>query len=311
MRFIQIGGYNLPVRDRFADWDAYVFQEGLVDDTYRLRHLPTDWPIASVLDLGVNIGTFFLALSRLPAFNPAGYVGFEASPENFEHAKLVGAAAGLPPGWINRVHNTMIAGDYAPVAFKTTDVNPGAWGAEFGTDVVGSGALPHTSIHQAMLVEFPNGIDLLKTDIEGGEYDVLMALRPAHLRRMVGQQLDPEDRPAAFAFEARQEAERILEHKSLELYLANTALLEAHAALEKQVEALQIERDRVLTMSRTDYLTQLPNRSAMLDMLDQRMAAKRAPDQQVWLFLVNLQHFQFINAALGPRGGDSVLRGIR
>ena len=110
---------------------------------------------------------------------------------------------------------------------------------------------------------------------------------------------------------ARQEAERILEHKSLELYLANTALLEAHAALEKQVEALQIERDRVLTMSRTDYLTQLPNRSAMLDMLDQRMAAKRAPDQQVWLFLVNLQHFQFINAALGPRGGDSVLRGIR
>lgn len=109
---------------------------------------------------------------------------------------------------------------------------------------------------------------------------------------------------------ARQEAERILEHKSLELYLANTALLEAHAALEKQVEALQIERDRVLTMSRTDYLTQLPNRSAMLDMLDQRMGATRAPDQQVWLFLVNLQHFQFINAALGPRGGDSVLRGV-
>lgn len=30
---------------------------------------------------------------------------------------------------------------------------------------------------------------------------------------------------------ARKEAERILEQKSLELYSANTALLEAHAAL--------------------------------------------------------------------------------
>lgn len=109
---------------------------------------------------------------------------------------------------------------------------------------------------------------------------------------------------------ARKEAERILERKSLELYQANSDLLGAQAELEQQVKALEIERDRVLTMSRTDYLTQLPNRSAMLDMLDQRMAAKRAPGQQVWLFLVNLQHFQFINAALGPRGGDSVLRAV-
>ena len=57
---------------------------------------------------------------------------------------------------------------------------------------------------------------------------------------------------------ARKEAERILEQKSLELYNANTALIEAHAALEKQVRALKVERDRVLTMSRTDFLTFSP-----------------------------------------------------
>ena len=109
---------------------------------------------------------------------------------------------------------------------------------------------------------------------------------------------------------ARKEAERILEQKSLELYSANTALLEAHAALEKQVRALKVERDRVLTMSRTDFLTQLPNRGALLDLIDERLAARRIEGQHVWLFLVNLQHFQFINAALGPRGGDAVLRGV-
>ncbi|MBA4339051.1 MAG: hypothetical protein C0421_09410 [Hyphomonas sp.] len=109
---------------------------------------------------------------------------------------------------------------------------------------------------------------------------------------------------------ARKEAERILEQKSLELYNANAALIEAHAALEKQVRALKVERDRVLTMSRTDFLTQLPNRSALLDLIDERLAARRPQGEHVWLFLVNLQHFQFINAALGPRGGDAVLRGV-
>ncbi len=109
---------------------------------------------------------------------------------------------------------------------------------------------------------------------------------------------------------ARKEAEQILEYKSLELFQANSALLEARAALEQQVKELEIERDRVLTMSRTDYLTQLPNRSAMLDMIDAKMSARRTSEQHIWLFLVNLQHFQFINAALGPRGGDSVLRAV-
>ncbi len=110
--------------------------------------------------------------------------------------------------------------------------------------------------------------------------------------------------------QARKEAERILEQKSLELFSANAALLEAHATLQRQIAALEVERDRVLMMSRTDFLTQLPNRSALLDLIDERMAAGRAEGKHAWLFLVNLQHFQFINAALGPRGGDAVLRGV-
>jgi len=76
------------------------------------------------------------------------------------------------------------------------------------------------------------------------------------------------------------------------------------------VRALQVERDRVLIISCTDFLTQLPNRGALLDLIDERTAAMRIEGQHVWLILVNTQHFQFINAALGSRGGDAVLRGV-
>lgn len=109
---------------------------------------------------------------------------------------------------------------------------------------------------------------------------------------------------------ARKEAERILEDKSRELYLVNVSLMQAREALERQIKDLQVERDRVLMMSRTDLLTGLPNRGALLDLLDERLIRPRPAGQHVWLFLVNLQHFQFINAAIGPRGGDAVLKRV-
>lgn len=106
---------------------------------------------------------------------------------------------------------------------------------------------------------------------------------------------------------ARKEAERILEDRSRDLFQSNTALKNAQAALEQQIQALKVERDRIVEMSRTDFLTKLPNRSALLEAVDERLENRR---DDVWLFLVNMQHFQYVNAALGQRGGDEVLKAM-
>lgn len=104
---------------------------------------------------------------------------------------------------------------------------------------------------------------------------------------------------------ARKEAERILEDKSRDLYQANEALKDAQAELERKIEVLEQERDRVVQLSFTDILTKLPNRTALMTRLDQQIDIRR---NHVWLFLVNLRNFQFVNATIGQRGGDDVLR---
>jgi len=106
---------------------------------------------------------------------------------------------------------------------------------------------------------------------------------------------------------ARKEAERILEDKSRDLYQSNTELKDLQAELERKIDALEIERDRIVEMSFMDLLTGLPNRTALMTRLDQQLDIRR---ENVWLFLVNLQHFQFVNASFGQRGGDEVLRSM-
>ena len=115
------------------------------------------------------------------------------------------------------------------------------------------------------------------------------------------------EKRAAREKKARKEAERILEDKSRDLFHANAALKDVQAELERKLEALEHERDRIVQISFTDLLTNLPNRSALMTRLDQQIDIRR---EDVWLFLVNLQHFQFVNAALGQRGGDEVLKAV-
>lgn len=104
---------------------------------------------------------------------------------------------------------------------------------------------------------------------------------------------------------ARCEAERILEEKSRDLFHANAALKEAQEELEQKVQALEDERDRIVEMSFLDLLTKLPNRNALMTRLDQQLDIRR---EDIWIALVNIQHFQHVNASLGQRGGDEVLR---
>ncbi len=112
--------------------------------------------------------------------------------------------------------------------------------------------------------------------------------------------------------QARQNAEKLLEDKSLELFNVNQALVAAQVKLEQNILDIENERDRVIRLSKLDSLTQLPNRRAILERLEQELTRQHhvAPDsgQQIWLVLILLKKFKRINALLGQVGGDQLLK---
>ncbi len=132
----------------------------------------------------------------------------------------------------------------------------------------------------------------------------------------------PVSRSEITAFERRAERERrarlsaesLLERKSLELYQANQDLKLSQTKLQEQVTLIERERDRVVTMSQTDFLTQLPNRTALLqslhDELLKQSQSKPRERKEVWLAIVLIKRFKRVNARLGQIGGDIALQSV-
>jgi diguanylate cyclase (GGDEF)-like protein len=113
---------------------------------------------------------------------------------------------------------------------------------------------------------------------------------------------------------ARLSAEKLLEEKSLELYQANQDLKLSETELQKQVELIGRERDRVVTMSEIDFLTQLPNRNALLQRLNDELLeqaqSKPGVRKEVWLAVILIKRFKRINSRLGQIGGDIALQSV-
>lgn len=109
---------------------------------------------------------------------------------------------------------------------------------------------------------------------------------------------------------ARKAAEKILEEKSLELFASNQALKQAKEELRCQLDALKIERDRVLMVSRMDHLTGLANRQSFFEWLETALMTQRPAGASVKLLLVDLRRFKLINARIGQYGGDEVLKTV-
>lgn len=69
--------------------------------------------------------------------------------------------------------------------------------------------------------------------------------------------------------------------------------------------------ERLQFLATTDDLTALPNRTLLFDRLSQAIAlAKREPNRQAVLMLMDLNHFKEINDTLGHPAGDEVLRQV-
>jgi diguanylate cyclase (GGDEF)-like protein len=110
---------------------------------------------------------------------------------------------------------------------------------------------------------------------------------------------------------AREEAERLLECKSLELYQANLALSAAAADLERRVvertRELSEERQRAVHMAELDALTGIPNRAAFARVLRETLADTQARSAGVAALLIDLDDFKLVNDSLGHAAGDALL----
>lgn len=59
-----------------------------------------------------------------------------------------------------------------------------------------------------------------------------------------------------------------------------------------------------------DTLTGLANRWVLLDRLEQALGFARNAGERVWIVIIDLDHFKFVNDALGHQAGDQLLREV-
>lgn len=110
---------------------------------------------------------------------------------------------------------------------------------------------------------------------------------------------------------ARQEAERLLETKSFELYEANRALAALAADLEQRVaertRELSDERARALEQAERDTLTGIANRASFRRRLRELLDAAPHDGRSVGVLLIDLDDFKAVNDTLGHGAGDELL----
>ncbi len=116
---------------------------------------------------------------------------------------------------------------------------------------------------------------------------------------------------------ARQEAERLLEEKSRELYDLNVNLKDLNDGLEqivrqrtealrKSIARIEQQQKNAEYIARHDSLTELPNRRFVTEFLDK----DRGNWKNASLLYVDLDRFKQINDTLGHAAGDALLKEV-
>ena len=146
-------------------------------DTLSLPAEPT------VVDIGANLGAFTLAVRA--AWPGAQIISFEPGPTAFEMLALNVRRNGSP-GARTTLHRVAVTGSGAGPTVRlaeragdlcTSSILPGA----IGEALVNTIEVPSRSLAY-VLSGCPDGVDLVKIDTEGAEYDMVCTTPPAILR---------------------------------------------------------------------------------------------------------------------------------
>jgi FkbM family methyltransferase len=174
MRYLALAdGHVIPVRDFMT---LYIYKEIFVDRCYDLTF---DQSAPVIIDIGANSGLFALRIKQL--YPSARISCYEPFPPNFVQLqntiainrlgavtplqKAVGARPGLGKLFI---HKRNMGGH----SFYVSET--------LNTDYVDVEVVDLPSI----LGELEQGVDLLKVDCEGAEFDILMGLTAADARKI-------------------------------------------------------------------------------------------------------------------------------
>lgn len=132
-----------------------------------------------------------------------------------------------------------------------------------------------------------------RTDKPGDEFDVIWTFEDVTERHQAQQAL----------LRAHDELEQRVEERTSELARTNKQLQ------AEVYERLQAEQ-RIWHVAHHDALTGLPNRSLLLDRLDQALAQAQRNKQRVAIMFLDLDRFKSINDTLGHHIGDLLLKHV-
>ena len=86
-----------------------------------------------------------------------------------------------------------------------------------------------------------------------------------------------------------------------------TGLFTGYRGTGSDITARKVTEQRVHHVAQHDVLTGLPNRSLLQDRLGQAVAYATRSGHQVWVMLIDLDRFKFVNDSMGHKAGDVLL----
>jgi len=150
-----------------------IFVEKRYDEAFGL--IKTDFP--KILDIGANTGLFVLRVKSL--FPLANVVAYEPERRNIEHLQAL-----IQENELDHVklHKEAIGNTDGLATLHYNDKNIGGHSVvkSFGTNQAQTVPIKH--IHK--LLEEHLVFDLVKIDVEGAEFEILMALEPRHVPQL-------------------------------------------------------------------------------------------------------------------------------
>ncbi|MFN8105007.1 MAG: EAL domain-containing protein [Acidimicrobiia bacterium] len=132
---------------------------------------------------------------------------------------------------------------------------------------------------------------------------------PSYMQSMDRFGFPDEAAPACFAVRHRDGTRRWIENRATPVLDAAGRIVAIEGIARDVTERKETE-DRLAHQATHDPLTDLPNRTLLIDRIDQALARSRRSGQPIALLFLDLDHFKAVNDDCGHAAGDQMLAAV-